>query len=219
MKKVYCLFEQSGTFKHCFIAKGYKAYDIDIENRFGQTDLQLDLFSAILKLPYGYLANITSDDLIIAFFPCTWFSNMNDLIFNGTHISISKWDDDKKRQYINERLAKRDRALTCLYKLTKHCVDNNIPLIVENPNGHYLKENFGVPDIIHCRNIYGDFYKKPTMYYTFNCIINTDKLHIYNLPPVTSVTKQHGINRSLISMMYADNIINAIEFVQSAHWK
>lgn len=217
MKKVYCLFEQSGTFKQCFIAKGFKAFDIDIENKFGVTDLQIDLFSAIELLPNGYLASITSNDLIIAFFPCTWFSDMNDLIFNGTHISISKWDSDKKRLYISERYNKRNRALECLQKLRDYCIKHKIPLIIENPNGHYLKENFGCPNIIHCRNIYGDYYKKPTMYYTYNCIINIDKLYKYDLAPVTSVTKQHGIMRSLMSTTYANNIINSIEFVQNTH--
>jgi hypothetical protein len=46
---IHCLFEQSGTFKNEFIKLGYNAYDYDIQNNFGQTDYQIDLFSEIEK--------------------------------------------------------------------------------------------------------------------------------------------------------------------------
>lgn len=45
--KVHCLFEQSGTFKNEFRKLGYEAYDYDIQNNFGQTDRQVDLFNEI----------------------------------------------------------------------------------------------------------------------------------------------------------------------------
>lgn len=44
---VHCLFEQSGTFKNEFIKLGYKAFDYDIQNNFGQTDYVVDLFKEI----------------------------------------------------------------------------------------------------------------------------------------------------------------------------
>ena len=43
----HCLFEQSGTFKNEFKKLGIEAYDYDIENQFGQTDYQIDLFKEI----------------------------------------------------------------------------------------------------------------------------------------------------------------------------
>lgn len=43
----HCLFEQSGTFKNEFKKLGIEAYDYDIQNEFGQTDFQIDLFSQI----------------------------------------------------------------------------------------------------------------------------------------------------------------------------
>lgn len=46
---IHCLFEQSGTFKNEFIKLGYNAYDYDIQNNFGETDYQIDLFSEIEK--------------------------------------------------------------------------------------------------------------------------------------------------------------------------
>ena len=45
--KVHCFFEQSGTFKNEFIKLGIPAEDYDIQNDFGETDHQVDLFKAI----------------------------------------------------------------------------------------------------------------------------------------------------------------------------
>lgn len=45
--KVHCFFEQSGTFKREFIKLGIPAEDYDIQNNFGETDHQDDLFRAI----------------------------------------------------------------------------------------------------------------------------------------------------------------------------
>ena len=45
--KVHCFFEQSGTFKNEFIKLGIPAEDYDIQNNFGETDHQEDLFKAI----------------------------------------------------------------------------------------------------------------------------------------------------------------------------
>lgn len=67
---VHCFFEQSGIFKNEFIKLGYNAFDYDIQNDFGETDFQIDLFSEIEK---GYeekesiFDNITKDDFVIAF--------------------------------------------------------------------------------------------------------------------------------------------------------
>ena len=49
VEKVYCFFEQSGTFKNEFIKLGIPAEDFDIQNNFGQTDHVIDLFREIEK--------------------------------------------------------------------------------------------------------------------------------------------------------------------------
>lgn len=76
-RKVYCLFEQSGAFKNAFKRLGIDAVDYDIENQFGETDVQIDLFEEI-RNAYNNQPSIfdfiTSDDLIMAFFPCIRFS-------------------------------------------------------------------------------------------------------------------------------------------------
>lgn len=210
---IYCLFEQSGTFKNIFKSKGYDAIDIDIENQFDNTDLQIDLFAAIEKLPNGYLGNITSDDLIIAFFPCTWFCDNNMLLFSGKAYQMHNWTDEQKTEYIHKRRHERIKAFTLLQKLIRHCNKYKIPLIVENPVSHYLISTLGKYTIAHRRDKYGDVLQKRTMYYCYNCTINENKMTKYdNKVTGNNVqTKLRGINRSLISSNYAANLINAIE--------
>jgi len=47
VKKVHCLFEQSGTFKNEFKKLGIDAEDYDILDDFGETDHVIDLFAEI----------------------------------------------------------------------------------------------------------------------------------------------------------------------------
>ena len=75
--KVHCFFEQSGTFKNEFKKLGIPAFDYDIQDNFGQTDHNIDLFHEIEEAYGGgqsIFDLITKDDLIIAFFPCIEFS-------------------------------------------------------------------------------------------------------------------------------------------------
>lgn len=52
--KVHCFFEQSGTFKNEFKKLGIPAFDYDLQNNFGETDHQIDLFAEI-EQAYGIL--------------------------------------------------------------------------------------------------------------------------------------------------------------------
>lgn len=45
--KIWCLFEQSGTFKNEFKKFGFEAYDVDILNDFQQTDYVADIFQSL----------------------------------------------------------------------------------------------------------------------------------------------------------------------------
>ena len=51
--KVHCFFEQSGVFKNEFRKLGYESYDYDLQNNFGETDYQIDLFAEIEKAYEG----------------------------------------------------------------------------------------------------------------------------------------------------------------------
>ena len=55
--RVWCFFEQSGTFKNEFIKLGYDAVDVDIQNNFGETDYQIDLFAEI-ENAYNYKSSV-----------------------------------------------------------------------------------------------------------------------------------------------------------------
>ena len=64
---MHLMFEQSGTFKQEFIKLGYESYDYDIQNNFGQTDFQIDLFKEIENAYDGMESvfhNITKYDLM-----------------------------------------------------------------------------------------------------------------------------------------------------------
>ena len=115
--KVYCFFEQSGTFKNEFKKLGYQSEDYDIQNNFGETDNVIDLFSEIEK---GYnnkssiFDSITNDDLIIAFFPCIHFCDAKTLIFRGVHIGQNgwgyrDWETDRKSTRLNSSHSAKSR--------------------------------------------------------------------------------------------------------------
>lgn len=89
--KVHCLFEQSGTFKNAFKKYGIEAYDYDIQNEFDETDYVTDLFK---EIEGGYQGKpslfdkIGPDDLIFAFFPCTYFQTKALGIYAAQLINI-----------------------------------------------------------------------------------------------------------------------------------
>ena len=83
---VHCLFEQSGTFKKVFEKLGYKALDYDInetENVDVVTNLFYQISLEITKDNFSIFNDINKDDLIIAFFPCTYFSDQSQLLSRG----------------------------------------------------------------------------------------------------------------------------------------
>ena len=110
--KVWCLFEQSGTFKNQFKLLGYDAVDVDIQNNFGETDYQIDLFKAIEDAYDGKPSMFDQirggqEDLIIAFFPCIYFSDMSQILH--TWGAYPKYDCKKATDIILERSDNRHR--------------------------------------------------------------------------------------------------------------
>lgn len=198
------------------IVGGDNAIDIDIENQFNETDIIIDLFREIENINESKIFScITSNDLVFAFFPCTWFSNNNDLIFRRQSSIFKKMTENEIDTWINNRYEERKRALNIFKILIQWAELNNIKLIVENPRSHYLKDNYRPGNIMHYRNIYGNKYKKPTYYYTINCKINEDKMTRYNIPHTKDINHlSSGIERSLISPLYAENLINTIEIIK-----
>lgn len=182
-RKVYCFFEQSGTFKNEFKKLGYPAEDYDILNDYGQTDHVCDLFAEIRG---GYegkpsiFDEITSDDLIMAFFPCTRFENQIILWFNG-QAKQQKKDSMlvklEKDMELHKELSENYELITKLMILG---LKRNLKIVFENPYSemHYLNRYWALkPAIIDKdRRNNGDIFKKPTQYWflgfkpTFNII-------------------------------------------------
>lgn len=149
INKVHCFFEQSGVFKNEFKKLGIPAEDYDILNDFGETDHVVDLFKDI-ETGRGVFDKITSDDLIIAFFPCVRFTLQSLLEFQGTNNSMKKWDIKKKLEYD----IKMQSELTYLYNLVTRLVlialRRNLRLIIENPysSQHYLTTHWALKPAI-----------------------------------------------------------------------
>jgi hypothetical protein len=107
--KVHCFFEQSGTFKNEFKKLGYEAEDYDIQNNFGETDNVVDLFAEIENAyggGYSIFDTITKDDLIVAFFPCIYFSCLSQMAMRFSYRNYQKISDEDKVREILKRNAK-----------------------------------------------------------------------------------------------------------------
>ena len=177
--KIHCFFEQSGTFKKEFQKLGYSAYDYDIQNDFGETDYIIDLFKEIENAydnKPSIFDNITSDDLIMAFFPCIYFTGYsNPQYFTLSNKNYKNLTLRQKLDRILQRGQDRQYFYEIITKLVGVCLLRNLRLIIENPwssNGaHYLKNNFFKnPDLIdNNRTLRGDDFVKPTGYWFFNC--------------------------------------------------
>lgn len=220
--KVWCFFEQSGTFKNEFKKLGYDAVDVDIQNNFGETDYQIDLFDEIENAydckPSIY-DKIDDGDLIIAFFPCIYFSSNNTLHFDGSWLTYHQrgMTELEINKAILERGKQRQYFYEILLKLFSVCTIKGLRLIVENPYAthHYLHANFPYkPKLIdYDRRMRGDYFKKPTQYFFHNCEPTFGQS--YTKPKEVKNVKQlsggkGGLcneERSMISHDYARNFI------------
>jgi hypothetical protein len=173
--KVHCFFEQSGTFKNEFIKLGIPAEDYDIQNNFGETDHVVDLFENIQNAYEGGASvfdSITKDDLIVAFFPCIYFENIQMLYFSLESLNNRHKTIPERIKDAIERLHKRTFFHELLYKLLAVTNENGVPLVIENPYSElgYLTgiQNFPKPKIIDKnRQMKGDYFVKPTAYWCF----------------------------------------------------
>ena len=219
--KVHCLFEQSGVFKNEFIKLGIKALDYDIQNKFDETDYIIDLFYQIESEYEGetsIFGSINQEDLIIAFFPCTYFSCMSQMLISYTHKNYSKYTPLEKCNAILERSKNREYYFSIAVKMICIAKERNLRLIMENPWSEqtFLKQNFPFkPTFIDKdRTLRGDYFVKPTAYWFINCEPTCGK----TIQPrkrgkaICEIPNDHnpGIcntERSIISSDYARNFI------------
>lgn len=225
--KVHCLFEQSGTFKNQFIGMGIPAIDYDIQNVFGQTDVVTDLFGEIAAeyrnlTERSDIVNIfsamTANDLLLAFFPCTYFCNSNTMIFQGNARQVRSRTPCERLQYLLNRATVRQEFWETLMKLCYIVEVRHLRLIIENPFSvdGYLWYNFPYrPAIIdYDRTLRGDYMVKPTQYFFIGCEPtglqsiqrNKRKRYLQHLPKVSETIE--GASRSMITPDYARNFIN-----------
>ena len=219
--KVHCFFEQSGTFKREFIKLGIPAEDYDIQNNFGETDHTIDLFAEIEKGYDGQPSiwdGITNDDLIVAFFPCIYFSALSQMCFFWGCINYRKKTTRQKTEKILQRTKNREKFYSLAVKMLTVAEERGLRLIMENPWGEqtYLKANFvKAPDLVDMnRTRRGDYFVKPTAFWYINCTptfgYSFQKSDIYLTHDTTKGSKQAGLcseERSMISPDYARNFI------------
>lgn len=214
--KVYCLFEQSGTFRDAFNSQGIGAVDIDIDNVFRTTDYEVDLFIEIDRAYKGepsFLDKIGQEDLIFAFFPCTYFSTQSQLLFNLSCRQYNKLTTRQKCERIITRSFARNFYYTTLIKLFAVAMERNLRMIVENPWGHgtsYLRNNFLIaPTFVdYNRTLRGDNYRKPTAYWFVNCEPTRGRMYVERTKERRIQDTKKGIERSLITPQYADAFIH-----------
>ncbi len=219
--KVHCFFEQSGVFKNEFRKLGYEAYDYDIQNNHGETDYVIDLFAEIEKAYSGEVSifdAISPDDLIMAFFPCIYFSALSQMAFSFGYVNYRKLSIKEKTDRILERSAKRELFFGLLVKLISICQQHGLRMIVENPWAEqaFLKANFVMPPTIvdNNRMLRGDYFVKPTAYWFVNCKPTHGFTYQRDKKQKTINRCKSGIKagicseeRSMISPDYARNFI------------
>ena len=218
--KVHCFFEQSGTFKNEFRKLGYEAFDYDIQNEFGETDYVIDLFSEIEKA-YAHgpsiFDDITGDDLILAFFPCIYFTFQKYPDFVLRYGKMKNRTLAYQARYAINQAEQRTRFHILLYKLVVVVDEKHLRLVIENPysSATYLRNNFPPPTLIDRNRMKrGDWFVKPTAYWffgcepTYGCSFQNDKKK--RTIAATTPSKKAGecsIERSVMSPDYARNWI------------
>lgn len=219
--KIYCLFEQSGTFKNEFKKLGYEAVDIDIQNNFGETDYQIDIFNEIEKAYDGkesIFDKMTKDDLIMAFFPCIYFCAHSQMHMSFGHTNYRKLNMKEKTDKILERSANREYFFKLAVKMISMAEQRGLRLIMENPWSEqtFLKANFVLPPTLvdNNRMLRGDYYVKPTAYWYVNCDATHGKSYQQDKEKKviikSKMSGKTGIcseERSMISPDYARNFI------------
>lgn len=114
---------------------------------------------------------MTPEDLILAFFPCTRFEVQIIMGFRGEMFQQKTQSNEKKLEYamkLHEELHENYKLITMLAIIVER---KGLRMVFENPysSQHYLTRYWPIkPAIIdHDRTQNGDYYKKPTQYWFF----------------------------------------------------
>lgn len=219
--KIWCMFEQSGTFKNEAKKLGLDAVDLDILNDFGETDYKIDLFEEIRKAydkKPSIFDKVNKDDYILAFFPCTRFEDQFQLFLRGEAFQQKNYTDIEKIEYARKIFDEVNSMYQLVSKLMLVCLWGGQKLIIENPYStqHMLVRYFPIKSkVIHKdRSLYGDYFVKPTQYWFVNCEPKNNFFleDISYSGRIKTINKTHNkVERSLISKAYANRFLR--EFV------
>lgn len=216
--RVHLFFERSGTFKKAFEKYGFVATDYDLEAEHEGVK-KVDLFFEITKEYYDesseVFAEIKDNDLIVAFFSCTYFSDQSQLISRGDSFGMKGFSQYEKLERSHTDMTIRADFYKTLCRLCLIAIRKNFKLIIENPYGkvNFLKQFFPIKPglIIKNRMLWGDFFKKPTQFFFINCTPNFFLERICASPKENNpIEKNHGFSRSRISSRFAENFIESV---------
>ena len=114
---------------------------------------------------------ISKDDIVLAFFPCTRFEDQVLLAFRGENCG-NKDNDTEKLNRSMELHNELHRNYMLISELALIAIKRGIRLVIENPysDQHYLKRYWCLkPSLIDKdRRDDGDYFRKPTQYYFLN---------------------------------------------------
>ena len=216
--KIHLFFERSGTFKKAFEKYGFVATDYDLEKEHEEVQ-QTDLFLEIIKEYYDesspIFAEIKDNDLVVAFFPCTYFSDQSRLVSRGDSFGMKDFSDEEKLERSMCDMIKRAEYYKTLCRLCLIAERKNFKLIIENPYGkvNFLKQFFPIKPalVIKNRMLWGDFFKNPTQFFFINCTPNFYLERLCAIPKENNpIEKNHGFSRSRISSRFAENFIESV---------
>lgn len=115
----------------------------------------------------------SQEDIVLAFFPCTYFQSYHSSWFLGKAPNCRNMNDIEKLEMVHDRHEKLHRNYERFTEMCWVALKKGIKLIIENPytQPHYLTRYFPIePKFIDSdRTKRGDWYRKPTQYWFINC--------------------------------------------------
>ena len=216
--KFHCLFEQSGTFKNVLKSFGFVALDYDIVKT-AETDINVNLFREIeneyKNISLGqknktiFTDMTPENDFVIAFFPCTYFCESNQLVFKCCYGNGRHELDLKNAKAIIARDKQRANFYETFVKFCFILKTLKIRSIIENPARESYLNSFSPVPVAYLekdRSLFGDNFVKPTNYFALNFQMRENFQMFYDKVEHTkSIRNTHGFERNLITPQYATN--------------
>lgn len=163
--------------------------------------------------------DISKEDLVLAFFPCTRFETKIELHFRGEAYQQKNKTDMEKLEISMKLHEELHEYYMLISQLCVIALRKGFKLVIENPKStpHYLNRYWCLkPKIIDTdRTLSGDYYKKPTQYWFVNFEpyqnIVFEPIEYVETSTIDKEIKMDGIGRktarSMIHPQYANRFI------------